>query len=463
MQKKVLSFIEQYHMIEEGSSVLAAVSGGADSLCMLIILQELQKEKQFELKAVHVEHGIRGKESQEDAIFVENFCKMHKIPCKVYHCKAADYAKEQKMTLEEGARTLRYGYFEEAAKELGVDRIAVAHNQNDCAETMLFHLARGTGLKGLCGIPPVRGKIVRPLLCVDRKAIEDYLTAKGQNYCTDATNIELEYTRNKIRHQVLPALEEINSQCVPHMNQTAALAGEALELLEELTELAKEKFTRRDASGLCIHQSVLAEKLVIQKALLHLVLGEISMSSRDISGIHIKQLQELFEKQVGKELHLPYGVEAVRTYTGIILNKSKAEPELLQQVWEIKPGETLIIPEYKCRIVARLMEAMPQDQEIPKKLYTKWFDYDKIKNSMQLRTKREKDFMVISADGKRKRLKNYLIDEKVPRSEREHVLLLVDSAHVVWAIGYRISEDVKVTEHTKKILEIQVDGGTIHE
>jgi len=146
------------------------------------------------------------------------------------------------MTVEEGARELRYGYFQEAAKEFQANKIAVAHNQNDCAETMLFHLARGTGLKGLCGILPVRENIIRPLLCVERREIEAYLKEQGQEYCIDKTNEELEYTRNRIRHQVLPVLNEINSQAVAHMNQTAAMAVELEELVQQLTREAKQRY-----------------------------------------------------------------------------------------------------------------------------------------------------------------------------------------------------------------------------
>lgn len=490
MQKKVMSFMEEYHMAEEGDCILAAVSGGADSLCLLLILLALKEKRNYRLCAVHVEHGIRGKDSQEDALFVEKFCKKNKVPCKVYHCQAADYAREHKMTVEEGARALRYGFFAQAAEAFGADKIAVAHNKNDCAETMLFHLVRGTGLKGLCGILPVRGNIIRPLLCLERNEIEAYLKKRGQEFRTDKTNEELEYTRNRIRHQVLPILEEINSQAVAHMNQTAFLAAEAAELLEDLAEQAREKHVRRDDRGIHIPQAILTEKPAVQKALLHRVLTESAGSSRDISGVHIQQMQELFERQVGRILHLPYGMEAERTYDGLLLKKEKTktpgesckerkpsqtcEKPLYNgamtdkktescESWTLPADGVLEIPSFGYEIHTRLLEKIPQNEEIPKKMYTKWLDYDKIKGNMQLRTRKEKDFFVIDPEGRRKKLKNYLIDEKVPKQERDHILLFVDDVHIVWAIGYRISEDVKVTEHTKRILEIQVCGGMIHE
>lgn len=465
MQKKVLEFMEQYHMAEEGERILAAVSGGADSICLLLVLSALQKEKKYQLFVVHVEHGIRGEESKKDAEFVENFCKKHKIPCNVYHCKAETYAREHKMTVEEGARELRYGYFREAAREFHANKIAVAHNQNDCAETMLFHLARGTGLKGLCGILPVRENIIRPLLCVERREIEAYLKEQGQGYCIDKTNEEMEYTRNRIRHQVLPVLNEINSQAVAHMNQTAAMAVELEELVQQLTREAKKRYVCKKESGILILHNIQNENPVICKSLIHQVLTEYAKSSRDISGVHVLEVLELLEKQVGKRVNLPYELEAERTYEGIQIRKSRREviEKITQKEWKILPGETLEIPEYGYKIYTTILEGNFKNQEIPQKMYTKWLDYDKIKGSMLLRTRQEKDYFIINAEGGRKKLKNYLIEEKIPREQRDKLLFLADETHLIWAIGYRIGEDVKVTEHTKRILEIQVDGGNIHE
>lgn len=465
MQKKVREFMEQHHMAEEGERILAAVSGGADSICLLMVLSALQKEKKYELFVVHVEHGIRGEESEKDAEFVRNFCEMHKIPCKVYHCKAEEYAREHKMTVEEGARTLRYGFFKKAAQEFGADKIAVAHNRNDCAETVLFHLARGTGLKGLCGILPVRENIIRPLLCLERSEIEAFLEEKGQSYCVDKTNEELDYTRNRIRHQVLPVLSEINSQAVFHINQTAAMAAELEELVQQLVAEAEKQHLRREESGVLVWHSIQEEKPLIRKGMIHGILTEQAGSSQDISNVHITEVLELFTKQVGKKVNLPYGLAAERTYEGVRIGKANGNsPEKkIEKEWELIPGETLEIPEHGYRILTRILEKTSENEEIPQKMYTKWLDYDKIKGGMLIRTRREKDYFIINARGETKKLKKYLIEEKIPAGQRDKLLLLADEVHLIWAIGYRIGEDVKVTRHTKRILEIQVEGGNICE
>lgn len=469
MQKKILSFMEENHMVEEGECILAAVSGGADSLCLLLMLLDLRERKDCRICAVHVEHGIRGAESLQDGQFVEEFCRQHQVPCKIFHCQAPEYAKAHKMTLEEAARKLRYDFFDQAAELFGADKIAVAHNQNDCAETMLFHLIRGAGLKGMCGILPVRGRIIRPLLCVERREIEDYLKQKRQIFCQDKTNEALDYSRNKIRRQVLPVLEEINHQTISHMNQTAVVMTELTELVESLTREAEKKYVRQGKWGIYISRKVLKENTVIQKSLLHRILAETAGSSQDISKVHVQQFWELFQKQTGRKLHFPYGVTAERVYDEILLRKKELESGSMEEqngeeeIWILPVEGILQIPARGYEIRTRLLEKHPQKEEIPKKMYTKWVDYDKIKGIMQLRTSRKNDFFVISADGRRKKLKKYFTDEKIPREERKEMLFLVDDVHIVWAIGRRISEDVKVTEDTRRILEIQVCGGSVHE
>lgn len=484
MQEKVRSFMEEYHMAEEGDRILAAVSGGADSLCLLMVLQELQEEKGYGLCVAHVEHGIRGEESQRDASFVESYCKSQGIPCKVYHCQAADYAREHRMTLEEGARALRYGFFLQAAEAFGANKIAVAHNQNDCAETVLFRLARGSGLRGLQGILPVREAadlasgngqaIIRPLLCVERKEIEVYLKERGQEYCIDRTNREMDYARNRIRHQALPVLEEVNSRAVAHLGKAAFAVAEALEVVDGLVREAEGKYVRAQGKGIFISQEVLAEKRLIRTSLLHNALAKAAERSQDLSEAHIRQMSELLEKQVGRELCLPYNIKAKRVYGGILVAKRQKENTAFQQQMPpcrgAQPEPTVLLPQgvlelpaFGYRICTKIIESSPDFEKIPKKMYTKWLDYDKIKGIMQLRTRQARDFFIISSDGKRKKLKNYLIDEKIPKQERDRILLLVDEAHVLWAIGWRISEDVKVTGHTKRILEIQVHGEGIHE
>ena len=518
-------------MIERGSHILVGVSGGADSVCLLLLLCELRKRWGLWLTAVHVEHGIRGEDSLRDAAFTEKLCRKQGVECRVLHRDAAAFAGERGMSLEEGARALRYDCFERVRREIGADRIAVAHNQNDCGETLLFHLARGTGLKGMCGIVPVRGRIIRPLLCVQRREIEAYLRERGQEFCTDATNQELCYSRNKIRHQVLPVLEEINAGAVEHLYQSTRYAAEAAELVEELTRRAEKRLVVRKGGGselkrvepqeehgersvqpqeehgerpvqlqagrrggLVLSKEVLSEPPLIQKSLVLKLLAECAGSRKDISGIHVEQVLRLFHSQVGRRVELPYGIAAKRSYEGVDILGGRqtagdlerggqlGEPEDGGQLAELEsaapesaealrafapkpllPGQTLTLPGRELCMTARILKNSGEFHEIPKKTYTKWFDYDKIKDTLWLRTRRSQDYFVLDSRGRRQSLRRYFINEKVPAESRDTLPVLAEGNHILWIPGYRISEAYKVTEDTKKILEVQVYGGNIHE
>ena len=320
-------------------------------------------------------------------------------------------------------------------------------------------------MKGLCGIKPVRERIIRPLLCVGRQEIEAFLALRKQEYCIDQTNQELRYTRNKIRHQVLPILEEINRGAVFHMTQTAAAVTEVVELLGELADLAVRNYVIDEGEGVCILEGLAKEKPVIQKAACHQILARLAGSNKNISRIHVEQICQLFAKQSGREIELPYGMKAQRIYSGIRLAKNKTYDmeAKWQNCWEVPEEGSFHIPYAGYEIHTRMFDKIATNQEIPKKMYTKWMDYDRIKGNMHLRTRQEQDYFVISPDGRQKKLKRYFIDEKVPRQQRGQVLLLAEGAHVLWAIGGRISEDVKVTKETQRVLEIQVYGGNVHE
>ena len=505
MIDKVLSFVKKYHMIEQGEHILAGVSGGADSVCLLLVLETLRNQYDCKITVVHVEHGIRGISSMADAAFVKALCEEKNIPCRIFHCDAVAYADERGMSLEEGARELRYDFFRQTGLEVGADKIAVAHNQNDSAETLLFHLARGTGLRGMCGIAPIRDNIIRPLLCVDRKSIEAFLEEQGQDYCTDITNFETEYSRNKIRHQVLPVLENVNSRAVAHMYRSTEYVWEAVSLLDELVQQAESscvemRKTEREmvvaesqAAGIetttshyyFIRDSIMCQRPLIQKMLILKLMGACAGSEKDISDVHVTQILKLFDGQVGKYVMLPYQMEARRNYDGVTIRKVEkaggkgtAEQNKVQEMpvtqkmsvtldtstkWQVKPDTTMELSEYGWLISTRIIDKRVKKQEIPKKAYTKWFDYDKIKGTLLLRKRCQGDYIIIDSKGGKQSLKKYFINEKVLAAERDRVLLLADEAHVLWIVGHRISEEYKVTEDTKRILEIQISGGNINE
>ncbi len=463
----MFSYIREHHMLQPRDKVVLGVSGGADSVCLLFVLLEWAKETPLELCVVHVNHGIR-KEAGEDARYVEKLCREQGIPFYLQEGNVPALAEEQKLSQEEAGRKLRYDTFNRVMAEQGMNKLAVAHNANDCAETMLFHLFRGTGIRGLSGIRPTsESGVIRPLLCLERREIEGYLEERGIPYCEDATNAKDEYTRNRIRHHILPyAEQEISKNAVVHMSHTAEMLRQADDYLTGQVNLALARCQVKDTPvrGVDITvlrvESFLQEEPFIQTRLLHSLLLENSPKQKDISGIHVEALQELFRREGNREIMLPQGIRGRRSYDRVELWR-----QLPEQNEEIKESGEPVRREDDLEQGRKfLFHIFPYEKEmkVPENQYTKWFDYDKIVKSPEIRTRRTGDYLTIrAADGTmvHKKLKDYMITEKIPAHMRDSIQLLALGSHVVWLPGYRISEEFKITENTKRVLQVQLVGG----
>ncbi len=459
MVERIRRFVKEYGLIQPKDKVLAGISGGPDSVCLLFVLRQLQEELDFGLMAVHVNHGLRGEDADEDQCFVEKLCKEQKIPLTCVSLDVQEKAAGEKLTLEEAGRICRYKTFRHLAAEYGCKRIAVGHHGDDQAETMLFHLFRGTGLKGLAGMKPIRGDIIRPLLCVERREILSWLQQQGIAWRTDDTNQDTVYSRNLIRHRILAcAKEQINSETIAHMCKASEELREIEAFLEEETKHALQLCVKKEEGGCFITAGVFRRlHPVLAGRVLRTCMEEAGGSLKDIDRRHIRLLGELFGKRTGSVLNLPGGRRAVRRYTGVQLWRRTEDKE--------PPAEPAIRPGIpgSCRVKGRKwvfsLESAEKYQIIPEKTYTKWFDYDKIENYPEIRRRLPGDYLEINQACGRKKLKKYFIDEKVPAEERGEILLLADGNHIIWIPGMRISERYKVTEHTKDILKVQIYGG----
>lgn len=478
MLNTILQYNKKEELIAEGDHLLVGVSGGADSVCLLFLLKELREKMEFSMEVIHVEHGIRGEESKKDAAFVEELCRQLSLPFHVYPVRAKEYAMQQKIGLEEAARILRYDCYRKetlAAKEKWKVpiKIALAHHADDNAETVLFQMIRGSGITGLCGMTPKRilfegAEVIRPLLGITRSQIEEYLKKKEQPYCIDSTNAELIYSRNKIRGEILPALSSINTQAVAHINQSAAMLRELEVYLKiQVENAAQQILIEETESVLILGEPFLKQPEIIRKEVLYLAIIKTAGLTKDIGAGHVQNLLELFALQVGRRISLPYQLSAKRVYEGVRLQKEQVEMEeelfflgidgdVLQR--ELQKG-SYTVPVLGGRLVFSLLKT----REISKNTYTKCFDYDRMKNSFQIRTRKAGDYLTIDNEGHKKRLKEYFINEKIPKEERDKMLLLTMDSKVIWVIGGRMSADVKVTEQTKNILKVQMIGGKYHE
>ena len=333
MQEQVLQKVKQYitetEMIKSRCTVIAGVSGGPDSMVMLDILRRLQEDYECSLRVVHVNHGIRGKEALRDQKTVQKICEEWKIPCCVYSYDLPRLAAEWKMGSEEAGRKVRRAAFEEEKKKCtssdGEIRIALAHNKNDVAETMLHHLARGSGIRGLAALKPVNGEFIRPVLCLERDEIVDYIKEKGIPSVTDSSNLEDDYTRNRIRHHILPLMtEEINAKAVAHMAEASELFRQAEEYFKAKAEEIAAGCAGGDGTYL-LDKEFFAKETILQNYVVREILERLSGHRNDLTAGHIRQVQKLYENQSGRKISLPYGVEALRCYEGVKLQKKTEE------------------------------------------------------------------------------------------------------------------------------------------
>ena len=428
MITRVRKYIRDNQMLKAEDMVVAGVSGGADSIAMLHILKSLQKEIGFSMEVVHVHHGIRGQEADRDEQFVEKICRGWGIPFRSRHYPVPELSGKWKLGEEETGRIVRKQAFQEEKKRLGFSgeqskkngqfRVALAHNRNDLAETMLHHLARGTGIRGLSGIQAVNGEIIRPVLCLERKEIVNYLKERGISYITDSSNLSDDYTRNRIRNHILPAMEQkINAKAVEHMAETARVLAEADSYLQKK---GRELLAGcRKENGYLLDEKFFAQDPILQEYAVMEAFEILSGKRKDFTSLHVDQVLSLQKKENGRYINLPESLRVIRQYGGVCLKK------------------------------------------IEEKKYTKWFDYDKIKNSPCVRTRRQGDYLTVNSEGGRKKLNRIFIDEKIPAEMRDRLPVVAAGSEILWIPGGRMNEKYKITSTTGRVLELHYQGGAL--
>ena len=456
--KKAEGFIKEHKLIAAGDRVLIGLSGGGDSVCLFSVLKELSDRLGCTLGAFHVNHGIRGAEADEDERFSKELCDAHGIPFYSVKEDVPAYAKEHKLGVEEAGRELRYRAARQIAEREGYTKIALAHHRNDMAETFLFHLFRGSSLSGLSSIPAERDGIIRPLLGISKEEIEQFLTERKLPYRTDSTNCLTDYTRNKIRHEMVAFAEkEINAGAVEHIAESAAELTEINDYLEEVADTVYAA-AKRVGSGIRIPVALLTKcHGVVRKKVLYRMIGEAAGSKKDITREHVACVEDLLTGQSGRQVSLPYGLRASRSFSELVVGKQEATgtgPEQTNIPVEV-PGDYFAEQEGK----SLQFRTFPykKNAEIPKNEYTKWFDYDKIRGTLWLRSYRAGDRLGLLTGTKS--VKSLWTEYKIPREERQKRLLIADDEQVLWIPGVRCCDNYRIDETTKTVLEIQKSGG----
>lgn len=494
--KEVLHQIRIHHLIERGDFVIVGVSGGADSIGLLHILTRLQGDIGFTLLAVHMHHGLRGVEADEDARFVEQFCADYFVDLLRVDVNVAELAKQDGLGIEETGRKYRYQILEqikdeylsntrnslqityknieESLKEKNKDfqfclwenrnksvfvieppgalskkypvKIALAHHKDDQAETILFHIIRGSGLKGCSGMPLQRGHIIRPLLFLSKEQILDYLKEEGIGFRTDSSNSSNVYTRNRIRNEILPMMQRnINPMATDNIVRAGSLFFEADAYFKKEADDILVRFARSDTDSIRIQVDVLNKKMSILRkyiirGMLEALLERKGLKFRDIHHQHIVDVERLLQARTSSMVDLPHGMVAKREYVDIIVSLKK-------ECAKTSLGS------FESRVFA-----YDKRMQIPKDNDVRWFDLDKLGEIPVLRYRETGDYLYLQKVG-RKTLKSYMIDRKIPKDMRDEIALLACGQHIVWLIGYRTSDAFLVDNHTTRILEIKYIKG----
>lgn len=437
MINKILNTIKQFNMLQKGDNVIIGVSGGSDSVCLLDVLNELKKEYSLSLMIVHINHNIRGEESDSDEDYVLSLADYYDIPIKIFSYPVEKMAAEDGIGTEEMGRRLRYSAFEQAAGEKG--KIAVAHNINDNCETMLMNFFRGTGLKGLGGIAPVRGKIIRPLIGVTKAEIIEYCKAKNLRYCSDSTNLEDIYTRNKIRLNIIPLLEKhFNNNLTSTLFRTSNILRSEEEYIQKHAELAYED-CRTDKHRISIDKLKEYDR-VIQRRIVRIGFRDFLADLHDVSFEHIEAVLSLTEGESGKIAELPTGLRAMREHN--LLYFYRDDQEDVSFCYKLEAERKTYIKEISCYI---LLTKYKKNTENCKILYTNAFDCDKIESELRLRSRQSKDRIYLNGIGGSKSIKKLFIDLKIPRSKRESIPILAMGNEVLWIKDYKTSDYFKAS------------------
>ena len=440
--EKVKQHIREFSLLNSGDSVLVAVSGGADSVCLLDVLCALKEELSLSISVAHLNHGLRGKEADRDEAFVRELSFKYGVPFYTKNADVKQVAENTKCSLEEAGRAVRYAFFRELQQKHGIKKIATAHNKNDHIETVCMRFMRGTGLKGLCGIPvKTKDGIIRPLLCVSRDEIEDYLTKNNLSFMTDSSNLKDDFTRNKIRHHLIPyILENHNENFITTL--TADIEGfqEAETFLEKQTKICFEKQFKKEPYGYSasslklLEEDVYLVKRVILKTLRLLTKGEITTK-------HVQAVYALLNEE-NSSISVKKGVTVYTAYGKLFFVKEKSFT-----LFELPLSFGKTILPTGASVTCEIVEERQADEK-----YTLYLPNDVKPDNLTVRLRLPGDKMNLPNLG-HKKIKDILIDEKIPVFLRDNIPVLLYKNEIIWLCGIRknCTFSAKTDERSLKI------------
>lgn len=457
---KVLNTIRNNKMFSVGDKIVVAVSGGPDSICLLHVLHTIRDELGISLVAAHINHSLRGNDSDKDEEYVKEFCNLLGVECFVKREDVQKISKEKKISTEMAGREVRYNFFQHILTEIHASKVAIAHNANDQAETVLMRIIRGTGMEGLIGIKAIRDNIfVRPIIDISRKEIEYYCKENNLNPRIDKSNLDTIYTRNKVRLELIPYIEQnFNPHIIETLNRLSVNMKEDSEYISKISKQYYSMYCDKSKNRVTISSKAFKEHTSILSRIIRMALKELKGNLNNLDKKHINDIIELQKGCTGKIIMLPEGIRVLNNYGEISLYDENYESFKNtyenEHILEINNEYKL----YEFGLSINLKLAQRQDVIKSNNIeLTKYFDYDKINGKIKLRYRRNGDKFIPFGMNGSKKLKDLFIDLKIPKDKRDEIPLILFGEDIGWIVGYRISEKFKIDEKTKNILKIIIE------
>ena len=464
LEKRLLSFIREYGLVSGNEKVLVAVSGGPDSVCLVHLLNSIKDELNIQLHIAHLDHGLRGEESEAEAHYVSGLAEKLAIPITVEKRDAGEWGKANKISLEEAAREVRYKFLDEIAREVGASRVAVGHTRDDQVETTLMHYLRGAGIQGLRGLRPAAPLpysskedgiwVIRPLLALNRQETVSCCHDYGLQPCVDSSNKDTKFLRNRIRLELIPLLRQYNPEIDNALVRLADLAGEDADFIDEQASAVCSQVTTREGGMTCLDSGkVRGLPLALQRRIFRIVLGQSYGSLKDVEATHVDSLVRLLFGNTGKCIHLPDGVLATNERNRMVISDPGASVcpwPLLDTSYSLKvPGETMV-PGW--RVTADIInENFYREDDI----FSASFDLAKTGRTLFVRGRKPGDrFHPLGMMHSRK-LQDFMVDSSIPRTWRDTVPIVCSPSQIIWVVGWRMDDRVKVTTSTEGVLRLE--------
>jgi tRNA(Ile)-lysidine synthase len=465
LEQRVIDFIQKHNLFSAGDRLVVAVSGGADSVCLLHILVQWRKELGVELHVAHLNHQLRSAESDSDAGYVSDLARRLDVPATIEHRDVAAYRDQKGISLEEAARELRYSFLAEVARGIGTSKVVVGHTRDDHIETIVMHLLRGAGTAGLCGLQPRsvlpygensgQLEVARPLLELTRQETLGYCQRYNLAPRSDSSNVSPSFLRNRVRLELLPVLRSYNPSIDKALLRLADIAGDDVSFIEKKASLLWKKLASEKDDIIYLDMSqMVASPRAMQRQIFRRAIKQLRGNLKDVEADHIEAMMDFLPKPAGKKLCLPDGLTLSTEYGRLVLASAQASICPLPPLKGISniniPGET-VLPGWRVR--ADIIGQVVSDEDG----LAASFDLNKVGKELTVRRRRPGDRFQPLGMSQAKKLQDFMVDSRIPRSWRDRVPLICSPKQILWIVGWRIDDRVKVTENTKEVLHLQFE------